>query len=246
MTTIKSNSIPLDLWAMYQKLALPYIRLRTLSDSSIIFSTSFTRVIFVRHPLERLASAYADKIGSIKAEPFSLYDSLRRAICRKFSSSYLTPNDQQAYRNNKLLQKQANEPCEKIIPTFEHFVEYIISDSSQTDVHWQPYSTLCNVCKLKYNFIGKYETIQEDLNFLQIKLGLNSTDWNADNHFSTGKTKENYKLMYSKLSNSLICNLKDFYKDDFKFFDYRMEDYLIDHEQINCPHQHYRRFRIPT
>jgi hypothetical protein len=62
MTTIKSNSIPLDLWAMYQKLALPYIRLRTLSDSSIIFSTSFTRVIFVRHPLERLASAYTDKI----------------------------------------------------------------------------------------------------------------------------------------------------------------------------------------
>jgi hypothetical protein len=228
---------------MFQKQALPYTRLRTLSNPSILFSTSFTRVIFVRHPLERLASAYADKIASTKAAPFTLYDSLRRQVCRRFSSYYLTTADQIAYRTNRHLQKQIDEPCSKVIPTFEHFVEYIMTEQAQIDVHWQPYSRLCNACQLKYNFIGKYETIQEDLNFLRSKLGLNSTDWSTDNYFSTGKTKENYKLMYSQLSNDLICNLKDFYAEDFKLFNYRFEDYLSDHQQINCQPQHYRRYR---
>jgi hypothetical protein len=229
---------------MYQKIALPYIRLRTLPDLSTLFSTSFTRVIFVRHPFERLASAYVDKITSLKAEPFSLYDSLRRSICRKFASSYLTDSDQNAYRTNKLLEKQINEPCKMVKPTFEHFIEYIMSSSAQADVHWQPYSILCDVCKLKYNFIGKYETMREDLKVLRSKLGLNSTNWNVNNYFSTGKTKENYKLMYSKLPNHLICNLKDFYDQDFKFFDYRLEDYLGNYQQISCPNQHYRRFAM--
>jgi hypothetical protein len=228
---------------VYQKTALPYTRLRTLSDPSIVVSASFIRAIFVRHPLERLASAYADKIASLKAEPFSLYDSLRRQICRKFPSSYLTINDRKFYYNNNKVEKPMNEPCEKVIPSFEHFIEYIMSNSAQIDVHWQPYSTLCNACALKYNFIGKYETMQEDLTSLRSKIGLNSTDWNVNNHFSTGKSKENYQLMYSKLSNSLICNLKDFYKEDLKLFDYRFEDYLIDHQKIKCSHQNYQRYR---
>lgn len=240
---IKSNlSSQLDFWLMYQKSALPYIRLRTPSDPSILFSTSFTRAIFVRHPFERLASAYADKIASLKAEPFTLYDSLRRAICRKFSSSYLKFAEREFYQRNRFIENQMNEPCGSIIPTFEHFIEYIMSTSAQVDVHWRPYSLLCNACTMKYNFIGKYETIQEDLNILRLKLGLNLTDLHVNNHFSTGKTKENYKLMYSKLPHHLICNLKNFYQEDFKLFDYRLEDYLINYQNINCSHQHYRRY----
>ena len=227
---------------MYQKTALPYVRLRTLFNSSIIFSSSYTRVIFVRHPLERLASAYTDKIGSLKAVPLTFYDSLRRTICRKYATSYLTTAEQRAYRIKGSLQKRIHELCVKMIPSFEHFVEYIMSNPSQTDVHWQPYSTLCGACRLNYNFIGKYETLQEDFNALKLKLGLNSTDWNINNHFSTGKTKKNYQLMYSKLPKRLICNLKTFYSEDLKLFDYRFEDYLMNHQQINCSVQFYRRF----
>jgi hypothetical protein len=230
---------------MYQKTALPYIRLRTLPDPAILFSSSYHRVIFVRHPLERLASAYVDKIGSLKAEPLTLYDSLRRGICRRYSSSYLSIADQNAYHKNRFLDRQKDEPCEKIIPTFEHFVDYILSGLAQADVHWQPYSNLCDVCRMKYNFIGKHETIQEDLNYLKYKLDLNFTDWNVDNYFSTGKTKEYYKLMYSKLPNHLICNLKNFYSEDARLFDYQLDDYLMDNQQkISCPAQYYRRYRL--
>ncbi|CAF1316131.1 unnamed protein product [Adineta steineri] len=244
MTTNKSNSTQLDLWSMYQKTALPYVRPRTLSDSSILFSKSFTRIIFVRHPFERLASAYVDKIATLSSEPFSIYDNLRRKICRKFPFFYLTSSEQNYYRTFRMVQNQRNEPCDKVIPTFEHFVTHIMFDSSQVDVHWQPYSTLCHACTMKYNFIGKYETIQEDLDLLRVQLGLNTTNWNTKNNFSTGKTKENYKLLYSKLPNHLICNLKHFYQEDFKLFNYQVEDYLIDNQKVQCSSQSLLRVQL--
>ena len=227
---------------MYQKTVLPYVRLHAVSDPSILFSSSFTRAIFVRHPLERLASAYVDKIGSIKAEPMSLYDSLRRRICRRYASSYLTKAEEHAYLIKRSLENEIHEPCARVIPSFEHFVEHILSDSSQVDVHWQSYSTLCGVCRLNYNFIGKYETLQKDLQTLKVKLGLNTNDLNINNHFSTGRTKETYKLLYSKLPYHLLCNLKNFYHQDLNLFDYRFEDYLPDQQQINCTFQRYQRF----
>jgi hypothetical protein len=232
---MKVSSSKLDLWLMYQKKALPLIRLGTFSDPLSLFSNSSIRAIFVRHPLERLASAYVDKIGTRNSEPFSLYDELRRSICRRYSSFY-------EQENNRTLSNQINETCEKIIPSFEHFVEYIMSDSSQVDIHWKPYSTLCHVCTFKYNFIGKYETIQDDLNFFRSKFSLNSNDSSINNHFSTGKSKEYYKSMYSKLSINLICNLKHFYNDDVRLFNYNFEDYLTNEQNIRCPFRRYHRF----
>ncbi|CAF2935307.1 unnamed protein product [Rotaria sp. Silwood2] len=105
-----TNSTRVDLWSMYQRENLPFIRLRTLLDPFILFSSNFTRVIFVRHPFERLASAYVDKIASLKNEPFSLYDSYRRAICRKYSSFYLTKAQKRFYRIYKRISKKMKEP----------------------------------------------------------------------------------------------------------------------------------------
>ncbi|CAF3905808.1 unnamed protein product, partial [Rotaria magnacalcarata] len=135
----------------------------TLTNVSLIFSSNFTRVIFVRHPLERLASAYVDKIASLTNEPFLLYDSIRRAICRKYSSFYLTDAQRKFYRIHRRIPKKIEEPCHNVVPKFEHFIAYIMSNSMINDVHWYPYSKLCYTCLFKYNFIGKYETIEEDL-----------------------------------------------------------------------------------
>ncbi|CAF3958622.1 unnamed protein product [Rotaria magnacalcarata] len=215
----------------------------TLTNVSLIFSSNFTRVIFVRHPLERLASAYVDKIASLTNEPFLLYDSIRRAICRKYSSFYLTDAQRKFYRIHRRIPKKIEEPCHNVVPKFEHFIAYIMSNSMINDVHWYPYSKLCYTCLFKYNFIGKYETIEEDLGRLLTYLGLESKDWNNVNYFRTGKTREHYKSMYSSLNNQLLCTLKYVYRDDFKLFDYRLEDYLTDNITITCSPSHERQLR---
>ena len=228
-----NNNTKLDLWSMYINKALPHVRLQTLPNLSLLSSPSSIRAIFVRHPLERLASAYSDKIGTLKTEPQSTYDKLRQKICQKFIPIYSLPN-----------QKQLKNLCEKTIPTFVHFLEYILTSSAQIDVHWQPYSTLCQACEIKYNFIGKYETIDEDLKLFQVKLSLNTIDWNVENRFSTGKTREAYRSMYSNLSKDLLCNLKNFYANDLELFNYRFEDYLETSQRLDCPIRTYHRFPI--
>lgn len=238
-----SNLSKVDLWILFQKNALPFMRLKTMSNPSMIFSPNFTRVIFVRHPLERLASAYVDKIASLKYEPFSMYDSLRRTICRKYASHYLTMEQQAFYLKRRKLGTRKTEPCHNIIPKFEDFIRYIVSDSLQDDVHWQSYSKLCNVCLLKYNYIVKYENMAEELEQFVTFLGLNPADWNIDNYFKTGKTQENYQSMYMNMSTSLMCSLKYFYEEDFKLFDYRLEDYLQGQKTLHCspPSTHVKR-----
>lgn len=236
-----NNSSKIDLWSIYQHQIFPNIRLRSLSDPSILFSSNYLRVIFVRHPLERLASAYIDKIASLNNKPFTLYDNIRRSICRKYSSVYLTDDQRKAYRTQKKLTKRIDEPCQKIIPTFEHFIEYLISDPIRDDVHWKSYSRLCHVCLFKYNFIGKFEVLEEDLRKLLTFVGLNSNDWIKENYFKNGKTKENYKLMFSKLNKKSICFLKYFYKYDLDLFNYHIEDYLTDNKTIQCSSIHFKK-----
>ncbi|CAM4829826.1 unnamed protein product [Rotaria magnacalcarata] len=239
----KKNVTDFDIWSIYQRKSFPLIRPQTLSNVSLLFSSNFTRVIFVRHPLERLASAYVDKIASLTNEPFLLYDSIRRAICRKYSSFYLTDAQRKFYRIHRRIPKTIEEPCYNVVPKFEHFIAYIMSNSMINDVHWYPYSKLCYTCLFKYNFIGKYETIEEDLGRLLTYLGLESKDWNNANYFRTGKTREHYKSMYSTLNNQLLCTLKYVYRDDFKLFDYRLEDYLTDKKTITCSPTHERQLR---
>jgi hypothetical protein len=129
-----------------------------------------------------------------------------------------------SYRNEKGLTKQIDESCQNITPKFEHFIEYLMADSLQADVHWQSYSKLCHVCLFKYNFIGKYETIEY--------IGLKSETWIHKNYFKSGKTQENYKLMHSNLTDDLIYNLKDFCKD-----------YLNNRTSIQCPSRRTKYFR---
>ena len=53
----------MSLWYLNLKHGFSYLRLKSLKRSSQLFSTSLLRMIFVRHPMERLASAYSEKIA---------------------------------------------------------------------------------------------------------------------------------------------------------------------------------------
>ena len=93
------------------------------------------------------------------------------------------------------------------------------------DGHWKPYTMICQVCQFQYNFIGKYETFDDDLaSFLK---RLNVSDWNTrKRRGASGHIKWQYQKMFASLPDNLICQLKRVYNDDFHFFNYRLEDYV--------------------
>ncbi|CAM4987253.1 unnamed protein product, partial [Rotaria socialis] len=218
-----SSSPPPNPWRLRFTFAFPYLRLHGLSNLSQIFSPSFTRAIFVRHPFERLASAYKERIATlardrIQSEPE--YDAMREMICRRGN---LTGELRQPL--------QRIGECKETIPSFEQFIRYILINTrtpagiARMNYHWQPYSVLCQVCKFKYNFIGKYETLND--HFIYFLKRFNLSDWNIQKPIGpSGLTKWDYQKFYLALPDELICQIIRLYGEDFHLFNYRVDDYI--------------------
>jgi chondroitin 4-sulfotransferase 11 len=218
-----SPSLFLNPWRLSLKDIFPNIHFKNTSNISNIFSPSFTRVLFVRHPFERLASAYKERIAILakdRIQPEPYYDIIRKMICRRFTRFDSAQN----------LLPRRNQ-CDDFIPSFENFVRYILMNTetpvgvARMDGHWQPYAVVCQVCKFKYNFIGKSETFNDD--FTSLLKRLNVSDWNNQKRRgASGHTIQDYQQLFSSLPDDLICRLKRLYSDDFHLFNYRLEDYV--------------------
>uniref|UniRef100_H3ACR2 Carbohydrate sulfotransferase n=1 Tax=Latimeria chalumnae TaxID=7897 RepID=H3ACR2_LATCH len=115
--------------------------------------TTYTKVVFVRDPIERLVSAFRDKFE----HPNSYYHPVfGKAILRK-------------YRVN------ASEEALKTGSgtTFKEFVHYLLDSQRPVgmDIHWEQISKLCSPCLINYDFIGKFETLEEDANYFLRLIG---------------------------------------------------------------------------
>jgi len=115
---------------------------------NFVFETYFT-FLFVREPMERLLSAYRDKLLEHR------YYRIDREIVLRYR-----PQD---YKPSKT----------RYNTTFAEFVKYVLDQRAAgrvLDRHWIPQSELCRVCKYRYDFIGHQETLHSDANFIVEKL----------------------------------------------------------------------------
>ena len=155
-----------------------------------------TKVIMVRHPLERLLSAYFYIFGN-----------------------------QGKYHYEKY--------------TWEEFVNKLITndqDSVWTDIqksvgdHWQPYWHNCQVCdpSLKPDYIIKLETLRDDLEtFLKDQLLSHySHRFPKSNSQKDIPTSLRVREYYSRLNESTVRQLYEFYRLDHELFDYSPDMYF--------------------
>ena len=142
-----SASLPphISIYNFQPRNIFPYLLPSSLLNVSRVLSPFNSRVLFVRHPLERLASAYMDKIAVLK-EKTVLKDPGCDYLCRKISGQYL-PYYMSQVSSGKVV------PCGNIIYRFECFVEAILLHAERPgslNEHWRPYSLMCEVCKLLF------------------------------------------------------------------------------------------------
>ena len=163
----------------------------------------YQKFTFVRHPLSRLLSAYNHKM---KVWHF------RRKYghkIRKFST-----NQTISYNNNL---------------TFGNFVRYIIAEQQKAkdfDIHWRPLTFLLQSCQFHYNFIGKYETLEDDSQYiLQHLFREPSLTLPKENIANMKKDKYKYaksiQEYYNELTSQELAGIIDVYKDDFAVFGYK-------------------------
>ncbi|OPJ82953.1 carbohydrate sulfotransferase 9 [Patagioenas fasciata monilis] len=175
------------------------------------FLNNYTKVMFTRHPLERLVSAYRDKL--LHSEPYY---------------SITIANEMKA-----MFRKNINS-SEKV--SFQEFVSFIISRGPESlDIHWKPMFLLCDPCNIHYDILGKYETLGIDSEHVLRAIGApeNLQYPNLKRYSSEKRTSGAITLEYLRQLNSAqIEKIIKMYQMDFFMFNYTMEykDYFSLHD----------------
>ncbi|XP_070581489.1 carbohydrate sulfotransferase 11-like [Ptychodera flava] len=141
---------------------------------------TYTKVMFVRHPFERLLSAYLDKF--IENPDYSFLKQYGKAI-RKTANS--------------------NGSLDGSL-TFDKFVSFLLK-TRQRNRHWMMYSDSCDPCRIQYDFIGKFDTLQSDIRYISDTLNM-TLDFAKTAGHATGSTNRTSSF-YSLLSKEQILGL---------------------------------------
>ncbi|XP_071528108.1 carbohydrate sulfotransferase 10-like [Panulirus ornatus] len=193
---------------------------------------NFMRLIIVRHPFERLLSAYRDKMLRVrnKKDPFV---KLQRQISQQYMNSEKTLSCNATVDTSSTGQNKT-----PVHPSFTQFLEKVQDDvkrlwekgHSSINLHWRPYWTTCAPCQIDYDVIAHVETLDWDQEYIIRELGLQELLLNAHTHASNFDrykgTSEAAQFYFSQVPASLLRSLAQLYKPDFKLFGYSPENYL--------------------
>ena len=175
-------------------------------DEQNMLMNRFYTFLFVRHPFERLLSAYKDKF----ANPDNSYypKKIGSKILKKFRKS----TDNADYSSGKGV-------------TFVEFIKYVINEFENqkvVDNHWDTIHNLCQPCQVKYDYIGKFESLFEDTDNVFKEIGMDETLTFPDRRSGEQPVKKSLLLfkMFSQLSSNTLNRLYQIYSADFKAFGY--------------------------
>ena len=124
--------------------------LHTYNEHEILYRLRhYYTFVVVRHPLTRLLSAYVDKLFVQDATTLFYQRSVGRHIVRN-------------YRRNA--SRESLQRGHDV--TLEEFVRFVVNESDlsayRQDAHWAPISQLCSPCHVRYDYVAKVESMQQD------------------------------------------------------------------------------------
>ena len=115
----------------------------------------YKKVVFLRHPVDRLLSAWNDKLYNND----TAFEYLRRAIiatCRYNSST-----------NN--IDKITKDGPVTLLELFQ-FLNQSLVPTKYWNEHWKPMNEVCQLCFINYDYIGKIEYFSEEVAFIVEKV----------------------------------------------------------------------------
>ena len=166
---------------------------------------TYKKFLFVREPMERLVSAYKNKILGTQKDGY--VQSAKEFILRTYRKL-----------NNF---KFSNTTDYKI--TFREFANYVTIRRShhelgQLNQHWRPYTEVCHPCVISYDYIGRYETLEEDAEQILRRVGAPRTLHFPP--FVQSKSKSEVTSYLDELSASEKKMLFSIYSRDYTVFGY--------------------------
>lgn len=184
---------------------------------------TYLKFMFVREPFERLVSAYRNK--------FTL--KYNASFHKRFGTRIV-----RRYRRNatrEALQSGADV-------TFREFAAYLTDPGTTArdkplNEHWQPVYQLCHPCHIHYDLVGKYETLEEDANYLLWLAtagpgagpapGVGDAPLRFPTYAKSTRTTDAMAAQFfGNLSGEQQARLHQLYRRDFLLFNYSRPAYL--------------------
>lgn len=176
------------------------------------------KMIFVRHPLKRLISAYVEKFVDIPDETFV------------------------ADLKNFIAHQRKNDPAnsETIEINFPAFVRFVIHEVNEDVVsngtqHWIPYTSLCEICRKRIDFIGHLETLDADAELLSeifptlkdfVPTKHNLIDDKLEHNAALLDNLHRTREYLSQLDQEARLDLLELYKMDCLLFGYDCNEFM--------------------
>ena len=171
---------------------------------------TYFKFTFVREPFERILSAYKDKFVHLREVRVD------REI-REFHGREILKN----FRPDA--SKSALEKLNDI--TFREFIEYLVTKGSNKTTrvmnwHWDNYVNICGMCAINYDFIGHYETFNQDLADFKEVAGLSPEEASRFNVYASNKSGTASSLLsyYSQIPIEWIDILGRLFRANFEMF----------------------------
>ncbi|XP_020041938.1 carbohydrate sulfotransferase 13 [Castor canadensis] len=167
--------------------------------------------LFVREPFERLASAYRNKF----ARPYS------EAFQRRYGTRIVRRLRPRAHPDALARGHDVR---------FAEFLAYLLDPRTRRDEpfneHWERAHALCHPCRLRYDVVGKFETLADDAAFLLGLVGAPGLRFPAPPRPKADPAREQAALLFQDISPFYQQRLFDLYKMDFLLFNYSAPSYL--------------------
>ncbi|XP_029949848.1 carbohydrate sulfotransferase 12-like [Salarias fasciatus] len=176
----------------------------------------YTKFLFVRDPFVRLISAFRNKFGKPNQVFYKRFGSV---ILRRYGGvSYLPDTAKEAFAAG-------------LKPTFQQFITYLLDPQTERrelfNEHWRQIYRLCHPCQVKYDFIGRLETLDTDAEQV-LKL------MKVDNLLHFPSAYQNLTVVswvrdwFEQIPFEARRKLYKLYEPDFKLFGYPKPDSVVD------------------
>mmetsp|Transcript_23510 Transcript_23510/g.55713 ORF Transcript_23510/g.55713 Transcript_23510/m.55713 type:complete len:378 (-) Transcript_23510:12-1145(-) len=195
-------------------------------------SPAWTRVIFVRDPLERLLSAYLDKAIGTNTGGLDIPGEYIKIKCCNMKKDLLDLKQERQRLIDHDLQHclflmPYEKPMNETTFSFETFVRKFATKCDNE--HWRPQSRRISTKNWKFiNYVGHFETLQDDTKRMLERIGAynkyGQNGWGIHGNESifqqnsaSHATKSNVKMKryYGQLPSDVKSMIEEYYQNDY-------------------------------